>query len=323
MVAIFAFLLLFLLHLPSWAVTVNWDDPNEGDPRLQGFRIYYGTVSQPDATQPADGTTASPYEHVIDIADANARTHVLNLGAGTYYARMVAYGQVNGVTQFSPFTDEQNVVVGDPSDPAPDVVGMPAVISWGSAGNPPAQSITVPPDTTVAYLFWSYQAGGSGNGVLDLVLNGQAPDRAYQLTTSGGLSATGVAAFYLPTIGAGTIDLKWKSKPEQGPNSVIVFAKNSDMTGWRDVQAARASGTTQVEAVVASSPTDLVIKYDRKYTTNSTSFPGTSPDWTSLQTGFNNKHAFRLSKANAPGAASTTALCENESASSVLAISIR
>ena len=115
MVGLLAAVFLFVGVSAACAGTVNlsWDYDAAQESSIQGYRVYYGTVSQAGATDPVDLASALPYAQRVELSDPALRSHSLVLSPGLYYFRMTAYGLVNGSPDDSAFnTTEVSVQVG-------------------------------------------------------------------------------------------------------------------------------------------------------------------------------------------------------------------
>ena len=202
------------------------------------------------------------------------------------------------------------------------LTGTPVEITWGSGTDPSPQDITVPADCTAVYMFWSYYFGSTGDGLASVTLEGVSPDETHEITTVSSLySATGVAVWYNPTTGANqTVDVSWDGSPGEGPITVIVFVKDGDTTGWRDVDSEQGAGTDPVSVTLTTVSGDLVLKLDQKYESGTTP-PSLSSGWTNGLTGDNNFEHFRFSYIEAGG---SSQVCDSEDDyySTVVAVAI-
>lgn len=109
-----ALALVFPLYALAANITATWDYPVSEEANIQGYRLYYGKVSQSGVTDPVDLVSAAPYEQRIEIANPAARSHAFVINdTGTYYFRMTAYGLVDGVADDSVFSEpEVSAVLG-------------------------------------------------------------------------------------------------------------------------------------------------------------------------------------------------------------------
>ena len=110
----FAFIALYAAYSAAAMVTMAWDYPTPMPPNVKGFRVYFGSTSHASVANPADMTTAAPYEHRAEEANPNAREIVIPIDEpGIYYFRMTAYG--DGVD--SAFSEEMKATIGPFSVP--------------------------------------------------------------------------------------------------------------------------------------------------------------------------------------------------------------
>lgn len=204
------------------------------------------------------------------------------------------------------------------------LTGTPVEVIWASGINPAGQSITIPADATAVYMFWAFDGvDANGHGLATATLAGNSPSQTFEVTTGTGfLPATGVAAWYNPSTGSQTLDVSWDIAPVEGPVTTVVFVKDGDTSTWRDVDGARAAGTTAVSVTLTTVSGDLVIKFDQHYDgVLPLDAPSLSAGWTNGLTGGNVSEASRLSYISATG---TTQVCnsEDEDYASIVAISI-
>jgi hypothetical protein len=111
-----SFLAALLFASSAFAATATWEyDPALDRGQHQGFRIYYGTISNDTATDPTgenDPNNPLPYQNVIEVADPDARSHEVPLGPGTWYFRLTVYGTADGAPMDSPFsTPEVDITI--------------------------------------------------------------------------------------------------------------------------------------------------------------------------------------------------------------------
>ena len=107
-------IVLFLLFLCTLSyagdVSLAWDCNTCVDDGVTGFRLYYGGTSHLSTVNPVDITTPAPYEGMVDINNAAARSITITFPKGMYYFRMVAFApdSINpSVIELSRFTDEE------------------------------------------------------------------------------------------------------------------------------------------------------------------------------------------------------------------------
>lgn len=205
---------------------------------------------------------------------------------------------------------------------AATLTGTPVAVVWAAGINPAGQSVTIPSDATAVYMFWAYDGvDANGHGLASATLGGVSPSQTFEVATGTGfLPATGVAAWYNPSTGSQTLDPAWDIAPVEGPVTIVAFVKGGDTSGWRDADAARATGSTAVSVTLTTAVGDLVLKFDQRFDTNENP-PLLSSGWTNGQTTGNVDEGARLSYISATG---TTQVCasENEDYSSIVAISI-
>jgi hypothetical protein len=204
------------------------------------------------------------------------------------------------------------------------LTGTPVAISWGTSADPATQDVTIPSDATAVYFCWAYyDDGGGGDGLSTITLESVSPDQTSELANTTDTAGTGVAAWYNPTTGANqTFDVSWDAAPDEGPVCIVVFVKDGDTTGWRDVdtdQNSAAGGGDAVSVTLTTVSGDLVIKFDQRF---ATTVPSLSSGWTNGQTQANEAgESARLSYIEAT---TTTQVCdsEDENFSSIVAFSI-
>lgn len=209
------------------------------------------------------------------------------------------------------------------------LTGTPVAVAWGSSQNPSGQSITIPSDATAVYMFWAgYDFVLDDAGLASSTLNSNAPSQSFELPTNVGSPAnyvgTGVCAWYNPSTGSQTLTVSWDAAFDEGPVCIVAFVAGGDTTSWRDVGADQDTGFNAVETIVATVADDLVIKFDQRYISGGggTDPPPLTSGWTNGQTQNNQQNeGARLSYISATG---TTQTCtsENESSSTICAISI-
>jgi hypothetical protein len=202
--------------------------------------------------------------------------------------------------------------------------GTPTAVVWAAGINPAAQSITIPANTTAVYMFWSYWASTTGQGINTITLGGNSPSALSELSTNGDANAVGVAAWYNPTTGAQNLDPSWDIAPAEGPSTIVVYTIGGDTTAWRDVDLSAQTDTTANSVTLTTVSGDLVIKFDERYSLNGSQglgVPALSAGWASAQTQDNNGEGSRVSTISATG---STQVCdsENDYYSCLVAISI-
>ena len=201
------------------------------------------------------------------------------------------------------------------------LTGTPLALTWSAGADPFGQSITIPADATAVYLFWFYYSGASGSGFTVLVptLAAASPDQTFGTLGDVNTAPTGVIAWYNPPTGSQTIDLEWSKVPDAGPLTIVAFVKDGDVTAWRDADAlgSDAGNPATVEVTLTTVSGDLVIKMDQA----DGAMPSLSASWTNAQTQTVGSSNARLSTISASGA-TTLCACEDESFSSIVAISI-
>jgi len=192
-------------------------------------------------------------------------------------------------------------------------------MSWGFSADPTPQDITVPSDCTAMYMFTSSYSGNSGNGLSTATLEGVSVDEVSGVTDTETTVSVSVAAWYNPGTGANqTLDISWSAACVTfGPSCIIVFVKDGDTTGWRDVDHEANTATTATSVTLTTVADDLVIKFDRKDLAS----PSLSSGWTNIVAGIEVDDGTRTSSIVAT---TTTQVCdsEDESYSGIVAISI-
>lgn len=206
------------------------------------------------------------------------------------------------------------------------LTGTPEVVAWtAGVADPAGQSITIPGDATAVYMFWSFYDGSAGQGLSTATLNGNAADELIELPgTLFEFPAGGVAAWYNPSTGSQTLDVAWDAAPgatDGGPLTTVAYVLGGDTGGWRD--AGVDQDLTAATVTLTTTTTDFVLKFDVRYSGGTPpGLPGTSTGWTSRQTQDRNQLGSRLSSADSPGASTTVCNSEDESYTTLVAISI-
>lgn len=181
---------------------------------------------------------------------------------------------------------------------AATLTGTP--IAWTS-GN-----ITVPSDCTAIYLFWSYFSGSGQGGIGSESIGGVPANSKSVKAGNTYYMSGGVAVWYNPPTGSQSVSITWSPVVDYdiGPTAIFVFVKDGDTTGFRDAEA--SYGEVGQSVTIDSASTDLVIKAASAY---DASMPPAGTGWTSRQTQ-NKVLETRVSTADSPGAATTTANSE-------------
>lgn len=203
----------------------------------------------------------------------------------------------------------------------PEVIGAES-ITWAGGINPPGQTITVPAGCTAAYMFWTYWNGSAGYGLLSGTLAGLVAGETDELVGTTQTVACGVCAWYKPSEGPQTLDVAWDAVPSEGSTCTVVYVRGGAL-GWRDMQFDHNISATVVSASVVSVQSDLVLKHDQRWDANAPlDPPSLSTGWVSWGTHFNNNEGSRTSSINSTVDGLTVCNSENESYSSISAISI-
>lgn len=107
------FVLLVLLFLTlaeanaqGWQMTWTYDDAKL---KAEGFKLYYGAVSQKAVKNPARDGTAKPYENVVTITPGAMRAWPLPIPAvGVYFYRMTTFSKDSaGTIVESAFSEQE------------------------------------------------------------------------------------------------------------------------------------------------------------------------------------------------------------------------
>lgn len=306
------------------APTTNVDGSPLKD--LAGYRIFSGCSRSGQYERPVITVGPGVTSHVVDGLPEGVRCY---FAAAAFNASGVQSSFSNEASKFLPTRPP-----GKPSVSvewregvmAATLNGTPVAITWAAGANPAGQSITIPGGTTAVYMFWTYYSGTSGGaGLASATLAGANPSQAPHETptqASGLATAIGVAAWYNPPTGSQTLDLAWDQAPDEGPTTIVVFVTGGDTTAWRDADSAVNSdvgGASALSVTLTTEAGDLVLKADQRFATTA---PSLSAGWTNGQTQNNaNGESLRVSYISASGA-TQVANSEDESFSSLLAISI-
>jgi hypothetical protein len=305
----------------------------------------------PSSWDPADGTDGDPTDDQDFVCTASGGSVTCGAGAavlttGTTFnitsdtcsSSTVTNGNTCTVNvefpydEGGPYSDTLTITSDADSDNGPYSLGPTTVAAAGSGvvfisaenvfiqatQDPDAVNLTIPADATAVYMFWAYFVG-AGNGLNTVTLNSQSPAQTYEIeTATGDMPALGVTVWYNPSTGTQSLDVSWDAAINEGPTCAVAYVKGGNTSAWRDADAAQGTDTGAVSVTLTTSASDLVLKFDRRYTTTP---PGTSTGWTDRGTQNNNSQATRLSSADTPGT-STVCDSEDESFSGIVAVAI-
>lgn len=197
-----------------------------------------------------------------------------------------------------------------------EIIGTPTNLAIGTSATPGAQSITVPADAEGVLFFWSAYAFDLSS----LTSNFTDTFTLVQTGNNGLADGVGVAYARVTSTGSKTVTPVWGGAQTNGPVFWSVFVKNIPTSGaWvrgYDDQHSPDDPSAPLAGNVASTPTDVVIAYDAQYLST---VPAAEAGWTSLGTLTLNNYNARLSKADSPGA-STTSFSGNGTAYPVLSL---
>ncbi len=102
-------ILMLLIWVPGAAAAwqMAWDDPNT-EVKPDGYKIYYGKVSQSTVKAPAGDGTAKPYEGVVTVTPGTMRAWPLPVPSkGIIFYRMTSFatGEAGEIVE-SEFSEE-------------------------------------------------------------------------------------------------------------------------------------------------------------------------------------------------------------------------
>ena len=196
------------------------------------------------------------------------------------------------------------------------ITGTPANLTLSTSATPGAQSITVPSDAEGVLFFWSAYAFDLSS----LTSNFTDTFTLVKTGNDGLADGVGVAYARVTSTGSKTVTPVWGGAQTNGPVFWTVFVKNIPASGtWvrgYDTQHSPNDPSSALVGTVSSTTTDVVIAYDEQF---QSTVPAAESGWTSLGTVTVNNYNSRLSKADSPGA-STTSFSGNGTAYPVMGL---
>lgn len=201
-----------------------------------------------------------------------------------------------------------------------NVIGNAQPIAWAAGTTPAAQNVTV--SGTDCYMFWSRYPGVLGAGLGSAALNSVTGTTFSELPATTVDPAVGVVHWDAPATGTQSLLTTWDSAAGDGPNTIFVCVEDSGTGSWRDVDWDAADSATAVTVTLTTVATDLVVKFDSR-------FSGTAPaqsagSWATPTGGTQTNVGSYSSRLSYIVAAGVTQTCdaEGESYSGVVCISI-
>lgn len=199
--------------------------------------------------------------------------------------------------------------------------GTPSQID-ASAGSG-STTVSVPSDATAVVAFWSHWDGDAGSILSSPTLNG-VPFTIHSQLAEGattGESGTGVATLANPATGSQTFAWNWSAggARSEGGWIVLVYIKGCDTSDLvRSSGVDAAISTNDVQVVLTTQSTDLVLAAAQSYAPDNPSLAGT----VFINNVTFNSQIYDVSEVTA-GASSTTVTMTGEYFSSMAAIAIK